>query len=201
MIWTCLLLAITGVVLATVLWRRHSRHALTALAGTALAALAIVTGFSVGPYVAAAALLLLIVVGAHCQSREHTASMSEIEMTKPKNLILLAATVLIALYIGGGGAAKLAGIPYFHSSFPKLGLPAWFGYFIGTCEVFGAISLFVRPLSALVALGLLVIMVGATYYHATYTPLIQATPAFILALLCTYVFIKRRKDILTFNGA
>jgi putative oxidoreductase len=86
------------------------------------------------------------------------------------------------------------GIPYFHSSFPKLGVPAWFGYFIGTCELLGSIALFIRPLSALAALGLLVIMIGATYYHATFTPIVQAAPAFVLSLLCVYIFARRRSQ-------
>ena len=122
-------------------------------------------------------------------------------MSKPKDFLLLAAIVVTALYIGGGGAAKLAGIPYFHSSFPKLGLPSWFGYLIGTCEVLGSIALFIRPLSALAALGLLVIMIGATYYHATYTPIVQAAPALVLALLCVYIFFERRGQLLKFNVA
>ena len=114
-------------------------------------------------------------------------------MRKPGDLLLLIAIIVTALYIGGGGAAKLAGIPYFHSSFPKLGLPPWFGYFIGACEeVLGSIALFIPPLSALAALGLFVIMLGATYCHATYTPIVQAVPAFILTLLCVYIVFKRR---------
>ena len=108
---------------------------------------------------------------------------------------------LVALYIGAGGVAKLAGVPYVHSSFPRLGLPPWFGYLIGVCEVVGSIALFVRPLSALAALGLLVIMVGATYYHATFTPVVQAIPAFVLACLCTFIFVKRRGEILRFGSA
>jgi putative oxidoreductase len=115
-------------------------------------------------------------------------------MDRPNDVLLVAAIVLTALYIGGGGAAKLAGIPYFHSSFPKLGVPAWFGYFIGTCELLGSIALFIRPLSALAALGLLVIMIGATYYHATFTPIVQAAPAFVLSLLCVYIFARRRSQ-------
>ncbi|MFH0352074.1 MAG: DoxX family protein, partial [Chromatiales bacterium] len=93
------------------------------------------------------------------------------------------------------------GVPYVHSSFPKMGLPGWFGYFIGVCEVLGCIALLVRPLSALAAAGIGIIMVGATYYHATYTPVIQAAPAFVLAILCVYIFINRRSDILKPNEA
>ena len=115
------------------------------------------------------------------------------------NYPLMLAIVLVALYVGGGGIAKLAGVPYVHSSFPALGLPEWFGYFIGVCEVLGAIGLFIRPLSALAALGIGIIMIGATYYHAVYTPTLQAAPAFVLTILCGYIFIKRRREMLSFK--
>jgi putative oxidoreductase len=120
------------------------------------------------------------------------------EMAKDYRVSIAAA--LVALYIGAGGTAKLLGVPYVHSSFPKLGLPVWFGYFIGVCEVLGSIALFMPPLSALAAAGLGIIMVGATYYHATYTPIIQAVPAFLLTILCAYIFLKRRANILQFKN-
>ena len=55
------------------------------------------------------------------------------------------------------------------------------------------------PLSALAAAGIGIIMIGATYYHAMYTPVIQAAPAFVLTILCAYIFLKRRADILEFK--
>ena len=113
-------------------------------------------------------------------------------MKTPRNWPLWSAIALVVLYVGAGGLAKLAGVPYVHSSFPKLGLPAWFGYFIGVCEVLGCIGLFVRPLRALAAAGIGIIMVGATYYHAVYTPVMQAAPAFLLLLLCVYILLKSR---------
>ena len=76
------------------------------------------------------------------------------DRTKLRKYSLWIAIALVVLYVGAGGAAKLAGVPYVHSSFPKLGLPAWFGYFIGVCEVLGCIALFIRPLRALAALGI-----------------------------------------------
>jgi putative oxidoreductase len=122
-------------------------------------------------------------------------------MERAKNRLLVLAVALVVLYVGAAGIAKLLGVPYVHSSFPKLGLPGWFGYFIGVCEVLGCIALLIRPLSAMASAGLAIIMVGATYYHATYTPLVQAAPAFILTICCIYIFIKRRGDILKFNEA
>ena len=117
------------------------------------------------------------------------------------NYALWVAIALVVLYVGAAGIAKLAGVPYVHSSFPKMGLPHWFGYFIGTCEVLGPIALFIRPLRALAALGLGIIMVGATYYHATYTPVLQAAPAFVLLMLCAYIFWTARADMLKFGQA
>ena len=90
--------------------------------------------------------------------------------SKTRNYPLWIAIALIVLYVGAAGIAKLAGVPYVHSSFPKLGLPHWFGYFIGTCEVLG--------------------------YHATYTPILQAAPAFVLLILCGYIFWTARADML-----
>lgn len=120
--------------------------------------------------------------------------------TKTGNYPLRIAIALIVLYVGAAGIAKLAGVPYVHSSFPKLGLPAWFGYFIGACEVLGCIALFIRPLRALAALGIAIIMVGATYYHAVYTPVFQAAPAFVLLILNAYIFWTARADLLKFRS-
>ena len=49
--------------------------------------------------------------------------------------------------------------------------------------------------------ALLIIMVGATYYHATYTPVLQAAPAFVLLMLCAYIFWTARADMLKFGQA
>jgi putative oxidoreductase len=117
-----------------------------------------------------------------------------------KNYRLQVAIGLVALYVGAGGLAKLAGVPYVHSSFPKLGLPAWFEYFIGVCEVLGPVGLLIRPLRALAAIGIGIIMVGATYYHVAYTPFFQAMPAVVLTLLCAYIFAKERAAILEFHA-
>lgn len=110
------------------------------------------------------------------------------------------ATVVVALLLLGAGGAKLAGVPAVHQSFALLGLPRWFGYFIGACEVAGAIGLFIRPLSALAAAGISIIMLGALYFHATNPPLAAGIPALLLLLLSIYVFTRRRADMLAFRA-
>lgn len=109
------------------------------------------------------------------------------------------AIVLVALYVVAGGVAKLTGVTRVLNSFSVLGLPSWFGYFIGSCEILGAIALFIRPLSALAALGLAAIMGGALYYHANYTPIAQGLPALVLMFLCGYIFLSRRAEMLAFK--
>jgi len=96
----------------------------------------------------------------------------------------------------GGGGAKLAGVPEVHQSFSLMGLPAWFGYFIGACEVAGAIGIWIRPLSALAAAGIAIIMLGANYFHVVHTPIAQTIPALVILLICIYIFRTRRGDML-----
>jgi len=99
----------------------------------------------------------------------------------------------------GAGGAKLAGIPELHQSFHLLGFPEWFGYFIGACEVAGAIGLFISPLSALAALGIAMIMSGAIYFHTLHTPLTEGVPALVVLALCFYVFLKTKGMMLKFS--
>ncbi len=106
---------------------------------------------------------------------------------------------LIALVLLGAGGAKIAGVPELHQSFHLLGLPEWFGYFIGACEVAGAVGLFITPLSALAALGIAMIMSGAIYFHILHTPLAQGIPALVVLLLCFYVFLNTKVMMLKFR--
>ncbi len=118
-----------------------------------------------------------------------------------KNYLLLSASAVLALIVGLGGAAKLAGVLSAHASFQVLGLPSWFGYFIGACEVLGAIALFIRPLSALAAVGIGIIMLGAVYFHLMHTPIAQGAPAIVALALSVYVGLKRRTAVFKFANA
>lgn len=116
-------------------------------------------------------------------------------MNKLRTYSLYVAMILVALVLIPAGGAKLAGVPQMHASFAALGLPGWFGYFIGICEVAGAIGLFIRPLSALAASGIAIIMLGALYFHATHTPLVQGIPALVVLLLCGYIIFRRTRAV------
>ncbi len=109
--------------------------------------------------------------------------------------IWVAIAICVVAFAGAGGA-KLAGVPMVHEAFAKMGLPGWFGYFIGACELAGAIGLLIRPLSAWAAGGLAIIMVGATYFHITNPPLSEGVPAIVLLLLSIFIFTRRRESML-----
>lgn len=63
-IWVYLLLLLAGLLLTGRLMVRRSRQVYTAAAGTVLAVLAILGGFSIGIYLAAGSAVLLILAGA-----------------------------------------------------------------------------------------------------------------------------------------
>lgn len=111
------------------------------------------------------------------------------------NYALWAAMILVALVLLPAGSAKLAGLPQMHASFGMLGLPSWFGYFIGSCEIAGALGLFIRKLSVAAASGICVIMAGAIYFHVAHTPLAQGIPALVVLLLCLYIIARRRQSV------
>jgi putative oxidoreductase len=107
----------------------------------------------------------------------------------------LAATGLLTLGFLGAGGTKLSGAEEMVQNFSKFGLPLEFMYFIGACEVAGAIGLWLKmsiivpwPLRRLAASGLAIIMVGAVVMHAMYDPIVNAIPAIVfLALLVVLI--------------
>jgi len=111
-----------------------------------------------------------------------------------KKYRLVAACIALGLPVFALGCAKLAGVPQLHESFRLLGLPAWFGYFIGACEVSGAVGLFIKPLRRLAAGGLCVILVGALYFHATHPPIQAGVPALIFLLLASWIVARGKAD-------
>lgn len=98
---------------------------------------------------------------------------------------------IVSLVVIGGGIAKLMGVEMVLMSFATLGLPAWFGTFIGAAEIAGGIGIWHRRTSALAAAGLSVIMVGAIYYHIMHTPIAEGIAAMIVLATCVWI-IKRK---------
>jgi putative oxidoreductase len=121
-------------------------------------------------------------------------------MNKIKPIAIWIVLGLTSTAIAIAGAAKLFGVPALHTSFAIMGFPVWFGYFIGACELFGAIGLFIRKFSIIAASGLIGIMLGAIYFHFVYEVASHAVPAVILLVLLTIIIFIRSKD-LSWNSA
>ena len=119
-------------------------------------------------------------------------------MSRLSSYSFLIATLAAAALFAFAGIGKIMGNEMMLKSFADLGLPSWFGLLIGVCEVAGAIGLLIRPLSALAAGGLFLIMAGALYYHVSFPPLSAALPALLLLLITGWIFTRRRGDILKF---
>ncbi len=115
-------------------------------------------------------------------------------MSKAKSVAIWVALGLTSLAFAAAGIAKLMGVEQLHMSFAIMGLPVWFGYFIGGCELLGAVALWLRKLSFYAATGLLGIMVGAIYFHVRFDAIANAIPAVILSALLISIIITRVKD-------
>ncbi len=90
--------------------------------------------------------------------------------------------ILPALAFAAAGVGKLMGTEMLHQSFAMMGMPSWFGYFIGACELAGAVGLILLQTRKLAAAGLIIIMIGAVYFHLSYgVP--SPVPAIVLIIL------------------
>ena len=114
-------------------------------------------------------------------------------MSKMKTVGKWIPTILLALPMIGAGSAKLMGVPALHESFHAMGLPEWFGYFIGAAELAGGIGLLLPKLSAWAATGLVPIMLGAVYFHFAYA-VPSAIPALVFIALSVYTIIVRKSQ-------
>ena len=106
------------------------------------------------------------------------------------------AMAAVSFVMLAGAALKLSGNEVALQSFSDLGLPSWFGTFIGVCELLGAIGIWLRPTSRLAAAGIAVIMVGALYYHFMFPPLSAGLPAAGVLLCCSYVMVRKGTGVL-----
>ncbi len=111
---------------------------------------------------------------------------------KTLSVLTWIAIALGAVAYAGAGTSKVLGVEQMAQSFTHFHLPLWFMTFIGACEIAGAIGLLIRRLSALAAVCLAIIMVGAIYMHVTYDAPPMAAPAAVLLVLMIFVAWQRR---------
>ena len=116
-------------------------------------------------------------------------------MSKTKNYITWALTILMAVAFLGAGFAKASGNEAMVQSFYAFDLPDWFRITIGVIEMIGGVFLLIPALSGMSSFGLSIIMIGAILSHAMYDPITAAIPAFVFFLILTYIYLTR-KDVI-----
>ena len=87
-----------------------------------------------------------------------------------RNIIAWILQVLLAVLFIKSGFSKLSGLEGTMKMFGSMGMPGWFGGFIGAAELLGGIGLLIPRTVRLAALGLSIIMIGAVVMHATKIP-------------------------------
>ncbi len=117
-------------------------------------------------------------------------------MTKTQNIVRIIILGLTTFAFLAAGIMKLLGTEMEVAGFTKWGFPLWFMYFIGVCEVLGAIGLHVKKVSRLAAIGLVIILFGAIGTHVFHNEgLIAPIPATVLTLfLFGILYLDRKKS-------
>lgn len=112
-----------------------------------------------------------------------------------RNIIAWILQALLAAMFIYGGSQKLLNIDGTMTMFGQLGLPGWFGGFIGVAELLGGIGLLVPRTVRPAAMGLIIIMIGAVIMHATKIPdgLAKGGPAIVSLLLLVVVLVLRSR--------
>ena len=94
-------------------------------------------------------------------------------------MTLRVVTYILAAVFAASGIAKLLSLEFELEAFARWGYPISLMYVTGTLELAGAIGLLIRRLSALAALCLAALMLGALATHAMHAE----WPMFVAALL------------------
>lgn len=103
-----------------------------------------------------------------------------------RTVILWLLRIALAAMFLGAGFSKLAGEPVMVEMFEIIGVGQWLRYFVGVCEVAGAVGVLVPRLSVLAAAGLALLMIGASVANVTVLDTSPATTIIIcLAALLT----------------
>ena len=105
---------------------------------------------------------------------------------------------LLGLLFGFAGVMKL--VMPIEMMVEQSGMPGWFLQFIGTCEVLGAIGLIVpgivrtrQYLTSVSAVGLAIIMIGATTLTAAGGQILPALFPLVVGMLAAFVAYNRHQ--------
>lgn len=112
----------------------------------------------------------------------------------PKSKVQLVVTVLLTLAFLGAGIMKLIGAEDAKQSFEGFGYPIPFMYFVGLCEVAGAIGLWLRRFSYAAKVCFILLMAGAVLTHLLFDTIQEAVPPLVLIILTAVTLMLHRKE-------
>lgn len=96
------------------------------------------------------------------RAREPTRS-SRAARGRPLTVTLWVLQIVLAFQFAGAGLLKVIGAPVMVELFDDIGAGQWLRILVGVLEIAGAVGLLIPALSGLAALGLVALMVGATF--------------------------------------
>ncbi|WP_151089019.1 DoxX family protein [Hymenobacter baengnokdamensis] len=116
-----------------------------------------------------------------------------------QNTVAWILQALLAFAFTASGFLKFLHLADTTRMFGSLGMPEWFAYFIAAAEVLGGIGLLVLRTLRPAALGLIFIMLGAIFMHATRIPggIAKGVPAMVLLVLLFVLLLLRRPTTTT----
>ena len=112
----------------------------------------------------------------------------------PKSKVQMVITVLLTLAFLGSGIMKLTGADMVKATFEGWGYPILFAYFIGLCEVAGAIGLWLRRFSYAAKVCFIILMAGAVLTHLVFDGVGEAMTPIILIVLTAVTLVLHRKE-------
>ena len=115
-------------------------------------------------------------------------------MYRPKNRVQTVLTVLLSLAFLLSGIMKLTGAEQIRQGFENWGYPIIFMYFIGLCEVAGAIGLWLRRFSFAAKICIILLMAGAVLTHLVFDSFQEAMAPIILIILTAVALTLHRKE-------
>ncbi|NUR93845.1 MAG: DoxX family protein [Kribbellaceae bacterium] len=115
--------------------------------------------------------------------------------SRPATVALWALQVLLAAAFVMAALPKLTGDPAMIDLFDAIGAGQWLRYAIGILELAGAIGLLIPRLCGLAALGLTLLLVGATLTNIDALHASQAIPLGYLLLAATVAWFRRTRSL------
>ncbi len=121
-------------------------------------------------------------------------------ISKARNVTAWVLCVLLGFVYVSAGLPKLGLfteelVTEVTDNFRRFGYPDGFRIFIGFCEVAAGVCLLIPRLASLAALGLMAIMCGAVYTHATHGENLEMIGPLVLLCLLGLVALLRRPQL------